>query len=114
MRPPSDDMPRVAQPRVSPPADYHLPPSTRSGDSSHSASHRLRALAALSGSLTDALAPEEAAALIERQALTALGAASAVVVTLGAFPPLRSPATPVRAVVAAPALVLVHAIGLPD
>jgi len=52
------------------------------------ASRRLRALAALSGSLTDALSPEDAAILVEQKALSALGATSAVVVTLGAFPPL--------------------------
>lgn len=40
------------------------------------ASRRLRALAALSGSLTDSLGPEEAADLVERQALSALGATS--------------------------------------
>ena len=50
------------------------------------ASRELRALAALSGSLTDALGPQEAADLVEQQALSALGATSAVVVTLGAFP----------------------------
>src|SRR5690242_13963246 len=42
------------------------------------ASVRLRALAALSGSLTDALGPQDAADLVERQALFALGATSAV------------------------------------
>src|SRR5881275_3328706 len=58
------------------------------GDASVSgASRRLRALAALSGSLTDALYPKEAADLVEREALSALGATSAVVVTLGPFPP---------------------------
>jgi signal transduction histidine kinase len=51
------------------------------------ASRRLRALASLSGSLTDALTPQEAADLVEQKALAALGASSAVVVTLGAFPP---------------------------
>jgi signal transduction histidine kinase len=51
------------------------------------ASRKLRALAALSGSLTDPLLPEQAADVIERQALAVLGATSAVVVTLGQFPP---------------------------
>src|SRR5689334_25170017 len=51
------------------------------------ASHQLRALAALSGSLTDPLTPEEAAEIVERHALAALGATSAVIVTLGTFPP---------------------------
>jgi hypothetical protein len=52
--------PGSAQPLVS---------STVSGGSA-----RLRALAALSGSLTDALTPEAAAYLVEQKALTALGA----------------------------------------
>jgi signal transduction histidine kinase len=80
-----------------------LSPSEVSG-----ASRRLRALAALSGSLTDALTPEEAANLVERKALSALGASSAVVVTLGAFPP-TSPTVEKAEV----ALHVVHAIGLP-
>ena len=83
------------------------------------ASARLRALAALSGSLTDALSPDAAAYLVERKALTALGAVSAVVVTLGAFPPPSAfprglvptlgPYTPPAAL----ALHVVHAIGVP-
>ena len=97
--------PASAQPLVS---------STVSGGSA-----RLRALAALSGSLTDALTPEAAAYLVEQKALTALGAASAVVVTLGAFPPPSAfPRGPVREIGAyePPAsltLHVVHAIGLP-
>jgi len=75
------------------------------------ASRRLRALAALSGSLTDALSPEDAADLVERQALSALGATSAVVVTLGAFPSPFSAAGEARTL--APTLSVVHAIGLP-
>jgi signal transduction histidine kinase len=75
------------------------------------ASRRLRALAALSGSLTDALSPEDAADLVERQALSALGATSAVVVTLGAFPPPFSSAVEPRAL--GTTLNVVHAIGLP-
>src|SRR5437763_6005653 len=63
------------------------------------ASLRLRALAALSGSLTDSLTAEEAADLVEQQALTVLGASSAVVVTLA-----QAGARDV--------LTLVHAIGL--
>ena len=90
--------------------------TTDSGDPTISgASKRLRALAALSGSLTDALNPDEAAKLVEEQALSALGATSAVVVTLGHFPPLvatkpdpsRFPPKPNEH------LYLVHAIGLP-
>jgi len=83
------------------------------------ASVRLRALAALSGSLTDALTPEAAAYLVEQKALTALGAVSAVVVTLGAFPPPsafpRGQALAPIAYAPPPALTLhvVHAIGVP-
>jgi signal transduction histidine kinase len=76
------------------------------------ASRRLRSLAALSGSLTDSLSPEDAANLVEQQALSALGATSAVVVTLGIFPRLgpstdRAPEFGVH-----PTLHVVHAIGL--
>lgn len=82
---------------------------TRTSD----ASSRLRALAALSGSLTDALNPDTAAKLVEQQALTALGATGAVVVTLGSFPPVHTPGKqgppPPGAL-----LHLVHAIGLPQ
>jgi signal transduction histidine kinase len=75
------------------------------------ASQRLRALSALSGSLTDALGPEDAARLVERQALSALGATSAVVVTLGPFP---AGATAMSdAARASSVLLVVHAIGLP-
>jgi signal transduction histidine kinase len=76
------------------------------------ASQRLRALSALSGSLTDALNPEEAANLVEQKALSALGASSAIVVTLGPFPP--PPASVPVAEQSAPVLRVVHAIGLPD
>jgi signal transduction histidine kinase len=84
----------------------------KTGDGVSAASRRLRALAALSGSLTDALSPEDAAVLVEQKALSALGATSAVVVTLGAFPPTlpsasESPDTD------GPTLHVVHAIGLP-
>jgi signal transduction histidine kinase len=66
----------------------HTPPDHSETDLTLSpASRQLRALAALSGSLTDALTPQEAADLVEQKALAALGASSAVVVTLGAFPP---------------------------
>ena len=77
------------------------------------ASRELRALAALSGSLTDALGPQEAADLVEQQALSALGATSAVVVTLGAYP---RPAINVLGSLTPSAdttLHVVHAIGLP-
>jgi len=73
------------------------------------ASYRLRALSTLSGSLTDALDPEEAAQLVELQALSALGATSAVVVTLGPFP---EPLTTLPSERAPPVLQVIHAIGL--
>lgn len=94
MRPHSDDTSSVAPPRVSRPAQSRVSLHTSSDEESRSASCCLRAVAALSGSLTDALAPEDAASLIEKEALAALGATSAVVVTLGVFPPLRSPDAP--------------------
>ena len=71
----------------------------------------MRALASLSGSLTDALGPADAADLVERQALSALGAASAVVVTLGAFPPAFAPSG--ESTPPATTLTFVHAVGLP-
>jgi signal transduction histidine kinase len=74
------------------------------------ASRRLRALAALSGSLTDALSPKDAADLVEQKALSALDATSAIVVTLGVFP---SPAQAGPAAVADQVLHVVHAIGVP-
>jgi len=97
------------------------------------ASHQLRALAALSGSLTDPLTPEEAAEIVERHALAALGATSAVIVTLGTFPPNEPRAVRTSlATLAVPSLedaslepvdrkaapretlTLIHAIGVPD
>ena len=101
----SDDVTRLASPvaqtRAAAPADAEI-----SG-----ASRRLRALAALSGSLTDSLTPEDAADLVQRKALSALDATSAVVMTLGVFPPIPNPAegppsTPTT-------LTVVQAIGLP-
>src|SRR5688572_5430687 len=89
------------------------------------ASRQLRALAMLSGSLTDPLTPRDAADVVERQALAVLGATSAVVVTLGEFPPndaadfsVLLDATPPAMVRdstgrAADTLTLVHAIGVP-
>lgn len=91
-------------------------PAARSADRPYNsdgvsgASRRLRALAALSGSLTDALTPTEAANLVEQKALSALDATSAVVVTLGAFPP---PPRAAQSVAEAATLHVVHAIGLP-
>jgi signal transduction histidine kinase len=78
------------------------------------ASARLRALAALSGSLTDALSPEAAADLVQQKALSALGATSAIVVTLGAFPPAAAPSVVSIESQASDTLHVVHAIGLPD
>jgi signal transduction histidine kinase len=103
-----------ATPLHSEPGTHPLDSSTVSGGSA-----RLRALAALSGSLTDALTPEAAAYLVEQKALTALGAVSAAVVTLGAFPPPsafpRGPAREIGAYEPPAALTLhvVHAIGVP-
>ncbi|MHB1262870.1 MAG: sensor histidine kinase [Gemmatimonadaceae bacterium] len=81
------------------------------------ASVRLRALAALSGSLTDALDPAQAASLVEQEALSALGATTAVVVTLGRFPPEPTPPTKAGALPSEPPdslLTVLHAIGLHD
>jgi signal transduction histidine kinase len=84
------------------------------------ASRRLRALAELSGSLTDPLTAEEAADLVERQALAVLGASSAVVVTLAqGAPNVNAVASPGAQPLApgsgksSDTLTLVHAIGLP-
>ena len=104
-----DDMPFVAASATASPT-LHLAPPFPASVGLSGASHRLRALSALSGSLTDALGPEEAAQLVELQALSALGATSAVVVTLGPFPP-----NPVAALApdrAPLVLQVVHAIGL--
>lgn len=109
MHPASDDTPRVASPRASPPLTYYA--SHGDAEQSRSASHRLRTLAALSGSLTDALSPDDAAKLIEEEALSALDASSAVVVTLGEFPP-RSSAPALSLSTAS--LTLLHAIGVPE
>jgi signal transduction histidine kinase len=91
----------------------HQLPLRYTSDGISGASRRLRALAALSGSLTDALSPAEAADLVEQKALSALDATSAIVVTLGPFPP-RTPASggPGGAP-ASQALHVVHAIGIP-
>jgi signal transduction histidine kinase len=116
MRSPADDRSTAASVRVPVSRDnrdnqellpLNAPPIS-------SASRRLRALAALSGSLTDSLDPVDAANLVEEQALSALGATSAVVVTLGPFPPAGVP--PMEAYTPPPptTLQLVHAIGLPD
>ncbi|HEY2851865.1 MAG TPA: HAMP domain-containing sensor histidine kinase [Gemmatimonadaceae bacterium] len=76
-----------------------------------SASRQLRALAALSGSLTDPLTPAAAADVIERHALGVLGATSAVVVTLGQFPP-NDTADPAANPAPTQGLILVRAIGV--
>jgi signal transduction histidine kinase len=74
-------------------------------------SSRLRALAALSGSLTDALSPADAASLVEQKALRVLGAASALVTTIGAFP---AGATRVEDMPTPDGMRILHAMGLPD
>jgi signal transduction histidine kinase len=89
------------------------------------ASHQLRALALLSGSLTDPLSPEAAADFVERQAFAVLGATSAVVVTRGEFPPnddgdiseaeAQSPTqSPVHSSAPASTLTLVRGLGQRD
>jgi signal transduction histidine kinase len=102
------------------PTEGHLPGDPAKGaptgnsynsDGISGASRRLRALAALSGSLTDALTPKEAADLVEQKALSALDATSAIVVTLGPFPP--SPKSVKVDLADAQVLHVVHAIGLP-
>lgn len=90
---------------------HHPPPGVADLSPVSGASRRLRALAALSGSLTDALGPSEAANLVEREALSALGATSAVVSTLGPFPATRQPAS--TDADGNPRLTVVHAIGIP-
>ena len=103
-RPPS--LPREIPERLAPDA-----PSTDERDVSRT-SRALRALATLSGSLTDALSAQDAADLVEQKALSALGATSAIVVTLGAFPsPLTTATEPEPPGDAA--LHVVHTIGLP-
>jgi signal transduction histidine kinase len=104
---------------AAPPLAPHIPgyqppsPAHLGGEQVSGASRRLRALAALSGSLTDALGPAEAADLVEQKALSALGATSAVVVTLGPFPPPIAPSGGAFAPNSATNLTVVHAIGLP-
>jgi PAS domain S-box-containing protein len=61
---------------------------------SSEASYRLRALASLSGALTDPLSPAEASRVVSDLGLATLGASSASVVTLGPFPPDRQASTP--------------------
>jgi len=116
MRPTPDDTPRVSSHRPSARSGYPPPFSDVEIDIALTASHRLRALASLSGSLTDALTPAAAANFIEQQALVVLSATSAVVVTLGAFPsghasPVATPAA--TEPVTAQSLHLVHASGIP-
>jgi signal transduction histidine kinase len=96
---------KLAPDRVGDEKDLGAPEITRS-------SRALRALAALSGSLTDALGPREAADLVEQKALSALGATSAIVVTLGPFPPQPTSPSPATAL-AQTTLHVVQAIGLP-
>jgi signal transduction histidine kinase len=121
-------LPNTARLSVEPPPPPLEPipasPDVRGGISD--ASRQLRALAMLSGSLTDPLTPTDAADVVERQALAVLDATSAVVVTLGEFPPndavdsatllgATPPPPEARdgAGSAAATLTLVHAIGAP-
>lgn len=101
-----------------PPSAENVDPTTSqpastsyTSDGISAASRRLRALAALSGSLTDALDAKAAADLIEQQAFSAFDATSAIVVTLGAFPPATD-AHGDHQVHVEPVLHVVHAIGL--
>jgi len=106
------------------PPEGHIPPHSSATDHGlrslgltpmggmSTASHRLRALSALSGPLTDSLSPEDAARLVEQQALSALGATSAVVMTLGDFPAHANPSAVPSARATPGALRVVHAIGL--
>jgi len=111
---PSDHPPQSAPPTAPQFPEYQpLAPAYLAGEEISGASRRLRALAALSGSLTDALGPAEAADLVEQKALSALGATSAVVVTLGPFPPPIAPSVRAFAPNFATTLTVVHAIGLP-
>src|SRR3954469_9845519 len=93
-------------------------PNAKAGAVSN-ASLRLRSLAALCGSFPHSLTREEAADLVEQQALTVLGASSAVVVTLAELAPQASTPEQVGSPPSAPlsartrdVLTLVHAIGL--
>ena len=111
---PSDHAPPAAAPLASQSPEYQPQlPAHPAGEEISGASRRLRALAALSGSLTDALGPAEAADLVEQKALSALGATSAVVVTLGPFPPPSAPPVGASATNFTTTLTVVHAIGLP-
>jgi len=113
MRVPSDGSSHGTSPRVAKTFDPAEMGVLSSDDQAVSgASRRLRALAVLSGSLTDALSPADAADLVEQKALSALDATTAVVLTLGAFPPVTTPAASNEAG-GATRLHVVHAIGLP-
>jgi signal transduction histidine kinase len=110
----SDDINRVASHLAPTSSDYAPNYADTEIDIELTASHRLRALASLSGSLTDSLTAAEAANFIEHQALVVLAATSAVVMTLGEFPTaVSSPDTNASASSSAKALHLVHAIGIP-
>jgi hypothetical protein len=98
-------LPNADLPLKAPPLPLPLP---LTADGISAASRRLRALAALSGSLTDALAPQDAADLVEQRALSALEATGAIVVTLGSFPPRLEIEDDARM------LHVVHTVGVPD
>ena len=114
MRTPSRDLPHPAASHT--PLRSELQPTLagrRPDEHGSSASLRLQTLAALSGSLTDALAPEHAAALVEQRALSAIGATSAVIMTRGQFPPAARPRSDEPAVATETRLHVVHSVGLP-
>jgi signal transduction histidine kinase len=111
-----DDTPRASSSRSIERSGYSRIVSDTEIDIAVTASHRLRALASLSGSLTDSLSPAAAADFIEQQALAVLAATSAVVVTLGAFPagpPSKEASSSSTAHDPAQSLHLVHASGIP-
>ena len=107
---------RTSRPAPADASSLALSPSARPADEGATisvASRRLRALARLSGSLTDALSPEDAAMVVERRALAVLGATGAIVMTRGVFPPVVATASPVADRADRARLRMVHAIGLP-
>jgi hypothetical protein len=79
---PPDELPHPASSRVARAFERALLHVDTTRMPVSGASRRLRALAALSGSLADSLDPEDAATLMEQHALSALGATSAVVVSV--------------------------------
>ncbi|MDQ2891226.1 MAG: GAF domain-containing sensor histidine kinase [Gemmatimonadota bacterium] len=110
---PAHDASALGMPVLSPTAAPFAMPDVPDAREMATASERLRALASLSGSLTDSLSPEDAADLVEKKALSALGATSAVVVTLGNFPTATSGSSKPAQTPGPALLTVVHAIGVP-